>query len=116
MLLGGRYTARRGQPVALLLSAIQRDPAVWPDPLRFDPERFLPERARQRPAYAYKPFGVGRRTCLGRSFALVEATLALAMIVQRFEFDDPGPLRLALSPVPRPHAFRLGLRARRPDA
>ncbi|MBK7777060.1 MAG: cytochrome P450 [Sandaracinaceae bacterium] len=115
-LLGGRYAVQRGQPVALLLSAIQRDPEVWPDPLRFDPDRFLPERARQRPAYAYKPFGVGRRTCLGRSFALVEATLALGMIVQRFEFDDPGPLRLALSPVPRPQAFRLGLRARRPDA
>lgn len=115
-LLGGRYLVPRGQPVALLLSAIQRDPEVWPEPLRFDPERFLPERARKRPASAYKPFGVGRRTCLGRSFALVEATLALAMIVKRFEFDDPGPLRLALSPVPRPHAFRLGLRARRADA
>ena len=115
-LLGGLYPVRRGQPIALLLSAIQRDPAVWADPQRFDPDRFLPERARDRPACAYKPFGVGRRTCLGRSFALIEATLALAMIVQRFTFDDPGPLRLAWSPVPRPHGFRLGLRARRASA
>jgi cytochrome P450 / NADPH-cytochrome P450 reductase len=112
VLLGGRYLVPRGQPVALLLSAIQRDPEVWPDPLRFDPERFLPERSRQRPSYAYKPFGVGRRTCLGRSFALIEATLALSMIVQQFEFEDPGPLRLAWSPVPRPRAFRLRLRPR----
>ncbi|MEZ4329887.1 MAG: cytochrome P450 [Polyangiales bacterium] len=110
--LGGRYDVRRGQAVALLLTAIQQDPAVWEDPLRFDPDRFLPERARKRPAHAYKPFGVGRRTCLGRSFALVEATLALTMIAQQFEFGDPGPLRLALSPVPRPRDFRLRLRAR----
>lgn len=116
VLLGGRFPIRRGQPVALLLTAIQQDPEVWPDPLRFDPARFLPERTQKRPAYAYKPFGVGRRTCLGRSFALVEATLALAMIVQQFELADPGPLRLALSPVPRPRGFRLALRARRPDA
>ena len=101
-----------GLAVALLLTAIQQDPAVWEDPLRFDPDRFLPERARKRPAHAYKPFGVGRRTCLGRSFALVEATLALTMIAQQFEFGDPGPLRLALSPVPRPRDFRLRLRAR----
>lgn len=111
--LGGRYFLPRGQPLGILLHAVHRDPAVWPEPSRFDPDRFLPEAVKSRPAGAYKPFGIGRRACTGRHFALVEAALCLALLVREFDFDPPGPLVLAPTISPKPKGFRLGLRRRR---
>ncbi len=105
--LGGRYAVPRGQRFGLLVHALQRDPAIWPDPARFDPDRFVPEAVKARPSWAYKPFGIGRRSCTGRHFALVEATLALAVLARDFDFVDPGPLRLAPTASPKPRDFRL---------
>jgi cytochrome P450 len=62
-----------------------RDPGVWEDPVRFDPERFNPERDIKRHRFAYYPFGGGPRKCIGQDFALMEAQLVLAMMVQRYE-------------------------------
>lgn len=109
--LAGRYRIPAGRPVTLLLGAIHRDPAAWPDPARFDPDRFLPD-AGKRPAGAYKPFGVGKRTCTGRHFALVEAALCLALVVRAFDFARPGPLRLSGTASPKPRDLRLALRPR----
>jgi cytochrome P450 len=64
-----------------------RHPAFWDDPERFDPTRFLPGRAAGRPKFAYYPFGGGPRTCVGNHFALMEATLILATIAQRFRVE-----------------------------
>ena len=66
---------------------MHRDARWWPDPLRFDPERFLGEPDRSRPRCAYLPFGAGRRVCIGQPFALLEATLVAASIAQRYELD-----------------------------
>jgi cytochrome P450 len=60
-------------------------PAYWEDPERFDPERFSPERSKDRPHYAYFPFGGGPRQCIGKFFALMEAQLILATIAQRYQ-------------------------------
>lgn len=51
--------------------ALGRSPALWPDPLRFDPERFTPEAEAARHRFAWLPFGAGPRMCLGASFAQV---------------------------------------------
>lgn len=110
--LGGRLVITPEESVAVLLPSIHRDPAVWADPERFDPDRFLPEAVRARPAHAFRPFGHGKRICTGRSFAIVEATLALAMILRAFELGDPGPLSVRGRPVPKPHRFFLHLRPR----
>ena len=109
--LGG-HRVRAGQSVTLIFGSIHRDPAVWPDPERFDPDRFLPEASKGRPAGAYKPFGIGKRTCTGRHFALIEATLCLALVLRAFDFEDPGALRIAPTATLKPRDFRLTLRAR----
>jgi cytochrome P450 len=62
-----------------------RDPKLWENPEGFDPDRFSPKRAAGRPHYAYFPFGGGPRQCIGKGFALMEATLVLALLYQRCE-------------------------------
>jgi cytochrome P450 len=61
-----------------------RHPAFWPEPERFDPERFAPAAVRQRPRFTYFPFAGGPRSCIGGQFALTEATLLLACLAGRF--------------------------------
>lgn len=68
--------------------AMHRDPALWEDPLRFDPDRFLPERSKGRSRWQYLPFGGGPRSCIGDHFAMLEATLALATIVRTAEIES----------------------------
>ncbi|MER8237315.1 cytochrome P450, partial [Streptomyces sp. NPDC094049] len=89
--LGG-YAVRAGESVLVNLPALHRDPQVWPDPEEFDPDRFAPERMAEVQAYAWMPFGHGARACIGRPFALQEAVLVLAMVLQRFDLElaDPG--------------------------
>ncbi len=64
-----------------------RHPDYWQNPLGFDPDSFLPERSVDRPRYAYWPFGGGPRQCIGNTFALMEGTIILAMITQRYALD-----------------------------
>lgn len=88
--LGG-YPIGAGEQVIVLLPTLHRDPAVWADPDRFDPDRFAPERMEQIPEYAWMPFGHGARACIGRPFALQEATVVLAMMLQRFDLALADP-------------------------
>ncbi len=90
-LLAETYPLKKGDPLFVLAPMLHRDPAVWPDPERFDPERFAPERVGSIPTHAWKPFGNGQRSCIGRAFALQEATLVLAMMLQRFDLELANP-------------------------
>lgn len=91
-LLGGQWETVPGDELLVLLSSLHRDTRVWgPNPNRFDPDRFLPEAVAARPANAWKPFGNGARACIGRQFALQEAKLTLALMLQRFEFKKVDP-------------------------
>lgn len=78
------YHLPAGTFVALSQYVTHRLPQYWSEPERFWPERFAPEHAEPREAFAYFPFGAGPRTCIGMPFAMLEARLLLAAILQRF--------------------------------
>jgi cytochrome P450/NADPH-cytochrome P450 reductase len=113
--IGGRYPLTKDYPVQLLILALHRDPKAWENPERFDIDRFLPEREAALHPHAYKPFGNGVRACIGRQFALVEAKLALAMILQNFALYDADDYKLAVKETLtlKPDNFRIRVRARR---
>ena len=83
----GPYHLRKGTMVFFSQYIIHRDPRWFPDPASFRPERFTPEAKAARPRFAYFPFGGGGRQCIGESFAMMEATLALATIAQRWRLQ-----------------------------
>jgi cytochrome P450 len=87
---------RRGQVVFVSQWVTHRDPRWWPDPERFDPERFAPPAASARPRWAYFPFGGGSRLCVGEAFAWAEAVIVVAVIASRWDLElaDPGPVPL----------------------
>lgn len=70
---------------------IHHHPEVWPDPERFDPDRFLPEKEALRHKGAWLPFGVGPRVCIGNAFALMEGPIVMATLMRNLTFDiNPG--------------------------
>ncbi|MFE7444045.1 cytochrome P450 [Streptomyces chartreusis] len=104
-----------GQDIVWSPYTLHRDPALYPDPLRFDPDRWLPERP-QPPREAFIPFGSGKRQCMGNEFALAEASLITALIASRWRLRPvPGP---AVRPVGaitlHPSALRMTAEARTP--
>jgi cytochrome P450 len=91
--LGG-YRIPAGSNIFILQWRTQRDPRFFSDPERFDPERWRedPVRSGKIPRFAYFPFGGGPRVCVGASFAMMEATLLLAMMQQKYHLENvPGP-------------------------
>jgi cytochrome P450 len=67
---------------------VHRDPRWWPEPERFDPERFTEPAAKARPKWAYFPFGCGSRACVGEAFAWTEAVLVLATIARKWRLES----------------------------
>ena len=89
-MLGG-YHIPAGATIYVSLYATHRLPALWPDPDRFDPDRFTKDVIERRPRFAFIPFAAGHRNCVGASTAIVELKLAVAMIAQRYELTlAPG--------------------------
>ncbi|MGW4172496.1 cytochrome P450 [Streptomyces chartreusis] len=115
-LLGGRIPLRAGQAALVLTPMLHRQP-VWGDnPERFDPARFTAEAEAARPVHAFKPFGTGERACIGRQFALHEATMLLAMLVHRYRLHDHADYRLTVKETLtlKPEGFTLTLTPRTP--
>jgi cytochrome P450 len=101
----GSYTIPRGSVVIVSSFVTQRDPRWFPEPLRFDPERWHSAARSERPRFSYFPFSAGSRSCLGEAFASAEGVLCLATIGQTWKFRvAPGP-PIAMQP-------QLTLRAR----
>ncbi|QTJ66100.1 cytochrome P450 [Rhodococcus sp. ZPP] len=112
--LVGKYPMKVGDWVLVLIPALHRDPVWGDDPEAFDPDNFLPERIRSRPAHVYKPFGTGERACIGRQFAVHEAVLVLGTILRRYDIvgDPDYQLKIAERLTLMPEGFTLQLRRR----
>lgn len=100
----GDYDVAAGTEVVAWIYFTHRDPRVFEAPARFRPERFEPEAEAKLPRGAFLPFGAGPRACIGKAFAIAEATVALSTLYQtrRFEYvrkEPPKPRpRITLSP------------------
>ncbi|GLY06238.1 cytochrome P450 [Actinoplanes sp. NBRC 101535] len=112
--LAGRYEIPADQKIAVLLRPLHTNASAWPAPETFDIDRWTTEGKAGHHPHAYKPFGNGERACIGRQFALTEAKLALAMILQRFAITDPVGYRLQIKQALtiKPTDFRLRIRSR----
>jgi cytochrome P450 len=82
----GEHTVKAGSLIVIAPYVLHRHRRLWHQPGVFDPGRFLGEARRRVGRFAYLPFGLGPRICIGSSFALQEATIALACLIRRFEF------------------------------
>lgn len=88
--------------------SIHRDPEYYPDPLKFDPERFTPENIKSRKPFTFIPFGDGPRKCIAGRFGMLQAKMGIVKIIQNFELspctDTTIPMKFAktslfLSPI-----------------
>ncbi|MFL4908766.1 cytochrome P450 [Streptomyces sp. MMS24-I2-30] len=110
--LAGEHPMRRGAWALVLTPMLHRDPEVWgADAERFDPDRFDAQAVRARAPHTFKPFGTGARACIGRQFALHEATLVLGLLLRRYALEpDPGyRLRVTERLTLMPEGLRLQL-------
>ncbi|XP_068081151.1 cytochrome P450 9e2 [Anabrus simplex] len=92
------YTIKKGEGIWIPVYPIHHNPEYYPDPEKFNPERFSDENKNSINPYTYLPFGMGPRLCIGQRFVLLEAKVALVHILSRFNLTvmekTPLPLRL----------------------
>ncbi|KAK5638112.1 hypothetical protein RI129_012407 [Pyrocoelia pectoralis] len=108
-------TIPAGASVAIAIIALHRDPDVWPDPLRFDPERFMGENVRQ--PYSWIPFSGGPRNCIAPQYAFMALKVVITALVKKYEFsteyksvaDIKFKANLLLDPV---NGFKVSIKLR----
>ncbi len=111
----GRYSIPPRSIILMSPYVVHRDPRWHPDPLRFDPDRWLPENAASRPKFSYFPFGGGARVCIGERFAWMEGVLLLTVLAQkwklRLEPDHPVETKALITLRPK-YGMRMIVEAR----
>ncbi|TCN14867.1 cytochrome P450 [Sinorhizobium americanum] len=114
-ILAGRYRLTPNDILLILLPVLHRDPGVWDEPDVFRPARFKFDHAKEALQHAWKPFGNGQRACLGRGFAMQEAVLVMAMMLQRFYIslvDDSYELVVGETLTMKPIGLRIRAKRR----
>ena len=108
------FSIPKGSIVGVSPYALHRNARYWENPEGFDPERFSTARSSSRPRHAYLPFAVGPRQCIGNAFALMEAQVIVAMMVQRHRLElvpgekvEPDP-KVTLRPL---HGVRVAVKS-----
>jgi cytochrome P450 len=117
-ILPGGYLIPKGSIVIACFPSIQKNPAHWENPLRFDPERWMKEgfAAQMARQGSYTPFAAGGRGCVGFNLALTQVKLVMAEFVYRYEFEDSSPEAVVYDPeflVVRPLNFYAGMTRRK---
>src|SRR5207248_4170815 len=98
VVIGDRIITR-GTIVIMSQYVMHHDERYFPDPWKFDPERWTPDLKQQRPKYSYFPFGGGSRLCIGEHFAWMEAILILATLCRRWRAELIPDQQIKLQPV-----------------
>lgn len=103
----GKHQLPAGSNILILPYATHRIPHIYPDPERFDPERFTAEECEKRSPYAFIPFSAGPRNCIGYKFAMLEMQTVISTILRHFELEPSQvPSKRTIDPV-----FRITVRA-----
>ncbi|KAG4068765.1 hypothetical protein HA402_002456 [Bradysia odoriphaga] len=89
-----------GALVNLNIFSFHRDPEYYPDPDKFDPERFTPENCKQRHPFTFMPFGEGPRNCIGSRFGLMQAKVAIVKLIENYKIsiNDQSPIPMKFEP------------------
>ncbi len=95
----GGYRIKKGDSIAMSPYAVHRLEKYWENPLKFDPERFSPERMKNIHRYAWFPFGGGQRFCIGNNFAMMEMQIVIALACTQFNFTLTENFKLELEPL-----------------
>ncbi|GFS45699.1 cytochrome P450 4C1 [Trichonephila inaurata madagascariensis] len=82
------YTIPKGSDCFILISVLHKDKEVFPDPEKFDPDRFLPENFAKIPEYGYIPFSVGPRNCIGQKFAVMQMKTVISSILRNYTIES----------------------------
>ena len=100
---GKKFTIEKNVGIIVPIYGFHRDPKYFPDPHKFDPERFSEENRRNIDPDTYLPFGIGPRNCIGSRFALMELKTLLYYLLLNFKFEVTAktqiPLKYAKNPI-----------------
>ncbi|XP_017463302.1 PREDICTED: cytochrome P450 6a9-like, partial [Rhagoletis zephyria] len=94
-----KYVIKRNMRVLIPAGAMHRDPDLYTNPDKFDPEHFSPEEVAQRDVIEFLPFGEGPRNCIGMRFGQMQARVGLACLLSSFKFSvcDKTPIPMVLN-------------------
>ncbi|KAJ1964760.1 hypothetical protein GGI12_001203, partial [Dipsacomyces acuminosporus] len=98
-ILPGGYKAFKDESVVIHCHSLHHNPKTFPDPYKFDPERFNEENIKKIPEGGYLPFSSGARACIGMQFAMMEMRVVLATLLSRFVFTTIGNKEVPYDPV-----------------
>lgn len=84
---GTEMTIPSNADIYINIYSLHNDPEYFPNPEKFDPERFSPENSPKIVPYSYIPFGSGQRSCIGRRFGLMQSKIGIVKLIQNFEFS-----------------------------
>lgn len=119
-MLRGKYAYASDDIFVINLNDMHKDPEIWgPDAADFKPERMLDEAFAKLPPNSWKPWGNGQRECIGREFAMQEAIMTMALILQRFDLEMADPsytLRISQTITQKPLGFSIRVRRRKGKA
>uniref|UniRef100_A0A1L8E431 Putative cytochrome n=1 Tax=Nyssomyia neivai TaxID=330878 RepID=A0A1L8E431_9DIPT len=98
---GTKHVIPKGMGILIPVYGIHRDPEIYPNPERFDPDRFTDENIKQRHPMAWLPFGEGPRICVGMRFGLMQTRVGLATILSKYRLKatQKTPIPMTYAPL-----------------